>query len=188
VEHARRGERQDDAHRWRVLATRNTSGRTISRRSPRLETIGPAHRLIDIWGREHTRGVVIADAAGPSRPAEHLTPGRLASRCGARARCRRSRRASRSAPRENSDAEIDASGVEPPRVPATSAPWAGVALRAATGRDLASTVAAVSGGGDVIWLTGRLVGHAGVRSWRRHCGAGAVGRVAPRRAEGRRRR
>ena len=53
-------------------------------------------------------------------------------------------------PRENGEARIDASVVEHTRAPTTSASWMGIALRAATERELAASFAGVSGGGDVV--------------------------------------
>ena len=146
----------EDAHAWRVLATAQYLRRDDLAALAAWNHVGePRTDLVEIKGLERTRYMVIADAIG-LRPTQVLTPAAL--------RLARLRvldvpaiAAARVSfqPRENGQARIDASVVERAPAPTTYASWIGIGLRAATERELATSFASVSGGGDVIAATWR---------------------------------
>jgi hypothetical protein len=160
--HARRAVALDpqDDHAWRVLATAEYLRHDDFAALAAWNQLGePRTDLVDIKGLEHTRYSVIADAIGV-QPGHVLTPGAL--RLGRRrvldvpaiAAARLSFE-----PRENGRAQIDASLVERPRAPVSYASWIGIGLRAATNRELGTSLSNVSGGGDVVSLSWRWWEH-----------------------------
>jgi hypothetical protein len=62
-------------------------------------------------------------------------------------------------PRENGQAQIDVSVLERTRAPTTYASWLGIGLRAATERELATSLSSVSGGGDLVTASWRWWAH-----------------------------
>ncbi len=103
--------------------------------------------------------MVIADAIG-LRPKQLLTPAalRLARRRVLDVPAIAAARVSFQ-PRENGQARIDASVVERTPAPTTYSSWIGIGLHAATERELATSFASVSGGGDLIAATWRWWAH-----------------------------
>ncbi len=103
--------------------------------------------------------MVIADAIGV-RPKQILTPDalRLARRRALAVPAVAAARVSFQ-PRENGQAQIDMSVVEHARAPTTYAAWLGIGLRAATERELATSLSSVSGGGDVLAASWRWWAH-----------------------------
>jgi len=160
--HARRAVANDpeDAHAWRVLATAEYLRHDDLAALAAWNRVGePRTDLIDIKGLNHTRYMVIAEAIG-LRPTQLLTPDalRLAQRRVLAVPAIAAARVSFQ-PRANGQAQIDASVVERSRAPTTSASWIGIALRAATERDLATSLSNVSGGGDVMAVSWRWWAH-----------------------------
>jgi hypothetical protein len=162
AEHARRAVANDpaDAHAWRVLATAAYVRHQDLAALEAWNHVGePRTDLIDIKGIEHTRYLVIADAIGV-RPKDVLTPGalRLAQR---RVDDVPSVAAARVTfhPLEDGRAQVDASVVERPRAPASYAAWLRIGLGAVTDRQLATSFAGVTGGGDLVTATWRWWQH-----------------------------
>jgi hypothetical protein len=162
AEHARLALANDpeDAHAWRVLATARFVQHDDLGSLAAWNWIGePRTDLIEITGLEHTRYLVIADAIGV-RHGEVLTPAamRLARR---RVLAVPAIAAARVwfQPRENGLAQIDASVVERSRLPTTYAAWLGIGLGAATDREIGTSLAGVSGGGDTVAVSWRWWAH-----------------------------
>ena len=150
----------DDDHAWRVLATAEFVRHNDLAALTAWNRIGePRTDLVEIRGLQHTRYRVVADAVGV-RPRELLTPGalRLAQR---RAQDLPALAAARVTfrPLEDGRAVVNASIVERERAPLTYAAWGGIALGAAANREVAVSLANVSGGGDAVGLSWRWWQH-----------------------------
>jgi hypothetical protein len=162
AEHASRAVANDpeDAHAWRVLATARYLRHDDLAALAAWNRVGePRTDLVEIKGLEHTRYMVIADAIGV-RPKQVLTPAalRLAQRRVLDVPAIAAARVSFQ-PRENGQAQIDVSVLERTRAPTTYASWIGIGLRAATERELATSFAGVSGGGDLVAVSWRWWAH-----------------------------
>jgi hypothetical protein len=156
--HARRAveKNKNDAHAWRVLATAEYLRHDDLAALAAWNRVGePRADLVDITGLAHTRYMVIADAIGV-RPRQVLTPDalRLARRRVLAVPAAAAARVSFQ-PGENGEARIDASVVERNRAPTTYASWIGIGLHAATEREMATSFANVSGGGDLVAVSWR---------------------------------
>jgi hypothetical protein len=160
--HARRAvaNNPDDSYAWRVLATAEYLRHDDLAALAAWNRVGePRTDLTDIKGLERTRYMVVADAIGV-RPAEMLTPGalRLARRRVLAVPAVAAARVSFQ-PGENGRAQIEASVVERARAPTSYASWLGIGLRAGNERELATSLASVSGGGDAVTLSWRWWAH-----------------------------
>lgn len=150
----------DDQHAWRLLATAEYLRHDDLAALAAWNRIGePRTDLIDIKGLDRTRYMVIADAIAV-RPKELLTPDtlRLAQRrvqaVPAIAAARVSFR-----PGENGRAQIEASVLERAKAPTTYLSWLGIGLRAVTDREVATSLASVTGGGDLVAASWRWWPH-----------------------------
>jgi hypothetical protein len=156
--HARAAVARDasDAFAWRLLATseylRHDDLAALAAWN-RLDE--PRVDLVAINGLDGTRYRTVADAVGVE-PRQLLSPSavRLAQR---RVRAIPSIAAARIGyqPLEGGIAQVDATVVERPRLPATWPAWAGVGVGAAANREAAVTVANISGGGDAMDVSWR---------------------------------
>jgi hypothetical protein len=156
--HARRAVslNADDDHAWRVLATAEFVQHNDLAALAAWNRIGePRTDLVEIRGLKHTRYLVVSDAVGVT-PRELLTPDalRLAQRrvqhvpavAAARVTFR---------PVEDGRAVVNAAIVERERAPLTYAAWGGIGLGAAANREVATSLANVSGGGDAVGIAWR---------------------------------
>lgn len=160
--HARRAVslNPDDDHAWRVLATAEFVRHNDLAALAAWNRIGePRTDLVEIRGLKDTRYLVVADAVGVA-PRELLTPSalRLAQR---RAQHVPALAAARVTfrPIEDGRAVVTASIVERERAPLSYAAWGGIALGAAANREVAASLANVSGGGDAVSVTWRWWQH-----------------------------
>ena len=171
--HARRAVTadRDDEHAWRLLATAEYLRHRDLDALAAWNALGePRVDLVDIKGLAHTRYLVIADAIGV-RPRELLTPGALRT---AQKRVRDVPAVATARvtfhPLEDGRAQVDATVVERPRVPGSYAALIGLGLGAAANREIAASLANVSGGGDAVDVSWR---------WWRHRPRIAVSYAAP---------
>jgi hypothetical protein len=151
--HARRAADLDpsDVYAWRVLASAEyLRNRDMAALAAWNRIDEPTVNLIDIKGLDNIRYGVVEDAMGVHLK-ETLTPRalRLAER---RARDVPAIALARVGfhPLENGVAQLDVSVLERARAPVTYGSWAGIGLRAVTERELATSLASVSGGGEII--------------------------------------
>jgi hypothetical protein len=149
-----------DALAWRILATAEYLQQHDLAALAAWNHVGePRTDLVEIKGLAHTRYLVVADAIALG-PAELLTPDalRLAQR---RVRAIPAVAAARVSfqPRENGKARIDAAIVERSRAPIAPAAWLGIGLRTLTDREIATSFANVSGGGDLVSIAWRFWEH-----------------------------
>jgi hypothetical protein len=159
---ARRALAEDprDAHAWRVVATSRYVRHDDLRALEAWNAVGePAVDLVDVKGLERTRYGVVADAINAA-PRTLLTPGHL-------------RRAERRVgeipalaiahvgfhPLENGRAQIDAAVVERPAAPLQPAAWIGIGLGVAVDREVATSFASLTGGGELITASWRWWEH-----------------------------
>ena len=150
----------DDPYAWRLLATARYLLHDDVGALAAWNHLGePTVNLIDVTGLEHTRYQVVADAIGVDLQAV-LSPRalRLAAR---RVHDIPSIAVARVAfqPVENGEARIEASVLERERAPSTYPSWLAMGVKAATDRELASSVTNLTGGGDALALTWRWWAH-----------------------------
>lgn len=160
--HARRALAEDphDEHAWRVVATSRYVRQDDIGALAAWNAVGePTIDLVDVKGLERTRYGVIADAID-APPRTMLTPARL----------RRAERRVREIPAlavarvgfhplENGRAQIDAAVVERPAAPVQPAAWIGIGLGAAIDREVATSLASPTGGGELIAASWRWWDH-----------------------------
>src|SRR5262249_14731443 len=173
AEHASRAVQEDsrDEYAWRVLATARFVRHDDLAALDAWNRVGePRADLVNITGLQHTRYLVVADAIGVQSK-DLLTP--MALQLGQR----RVRDVPAIAtarvtyhPTEDGRAQIDAAVLERDRVPAGYPAWLGIGLGAAVNRELTTTFANVSGGGDTLAVTWR---------WGQHRPMAAVSYAAP---------
>lgn len=173
AEHANRAVQEDssDEYAWRVLATARFVLHDDLAALDAWNRVGePRADLVNITGLQHTRYLVVADAIGV-QPKDLLTPMAL------QLAQRRVREVPAIAtarvtyhPTEDGRAQLDAAILERDRVPAGYPAWLGIGLGAAVNRELTTTFANVSGGGDMLAVTWR---------WWEHRPMAAVSYAAP---------
>jgi len=149
-----------DAHAWRILATAEYLQHHDLAALDAWNQIGePAIDLIDVRGLRSTRYAVVADAMG-------VATGGMLTRDALRLAERRARAVPAIAiarvtfhPIENGRAQVDAAVVERDRAPTKYTSWIGIGLDAAANREVSTSFANPSGGGDLIGLTWRWWPH-----------------------------
>jgi len=145
-----------DDHAWRVLATaRYVQHDDLGALDAWNEAGEPTVDLVDVRGLERTRYGIVADAIDIA-PRTELTAARL----------RRAEKRAREIPAlalarvrfhplENGRAQIDAAVVERAAAPSQPSAWIGIGLGAAVEREVATSFASVTGGGELMTLSWR---------------------------------
>ena len=145
-----------DEHAWRVLATSRFVRHDDHGALDAWNEVGePRVDLVDVKGLERTRYAIVADAID-APPRSLLTAPRL----------RRAEKRAREVPAlalarvrfhplENGRAQIDAAVVERAAAPLQPAAWIGIGLGAAVERELATSFASVTGGGELMTVSWR---------------------------------
>ena len=160
--HARQAVQRDprDEHAWRILATAAYLQHRDSAALDAWNRVGePAVDLVDVTGLERTRYAILARAV-------NLLPGNVVTVERLRLAERRARDVPAIAaarvtfhPLESGRAQIDAAVVERTVAPSSPIALGALGLRAATERELATSFASVTGGGELISASWRWWQH-----------------------------
>jgi hypothetical protein len=149
-----------DEHAWRVIATARYVRHDDFGALAAWNAVGePAVDVVDVKGLERTRYGVIADAIDAA-PRTLLTPGHL-RRAEKRVRDVPALAVARVGyhPLENGRAQIDAAVVERAAAPLQPAAWLGIGLGLAVDRELSTSFASLTGGGELITASWRWWEH-----------------------------
>lgn len=149
-----------DEHSWRVIATSRYMRHDDLGALEAWNAVGePSVDLVDVKGLERTRYGVIAEAIDAA-PRTVLTPGRL-RRAAKRASDIPALAVARVGfhPLENGRAQIDAAVVERPAAPLQPAAWIGMGFGLAIDREVSTSFASVTGGGELITASWRWWEH-----------------------------
>jgi hypothetical protein len=161
-EHAERAIASDghDEHAWRVLATAEyVQHNDLAALDAWNHIAEPTADVIDVKGLGRTRYGIVTNALNVP-PGTLITPDRLrlAER---RARDVPAVAAARVSyhPVADGEAQVDVALVEHAAAPTTRLSWLGMGLHAATERELATTFASVTGGGELVTASWRWWQH-----------------------------